>query len=468
MTDRAARLVYVALIVAVAVGGVATVPGASGQSLDTIADTQINPDDVSLNVDIGANGSAAWTVEYRVRLDDENTTEAFESLRGDIETNESRYADEFGGRMAATAATAENATGREMRIENVSVAATRQQLPQDYGVVTYSFVWTNFAAVDDGEIRAGDALAGFFLDEETSLRFSWPDGYALDTAQPQPADTRLESRIVVWAGPLEFGQNEPVLVVVEQPPDAGDGTTSVGGDGDAGDGSAGDDGASDDGRTNDGIGSGALLALGAVLVVAAGAGGWFAYRRYGERDADRGGASRDGVVAAGTGAGETEPDRPGRGADRGESGGGADGGGEADSGGDSDGMDSIGSGDESGSSGSGEEADESEGSGDGADDTEGDADDTAVGAAGADDSEADVRPWEDELLSNEERVLALVEHEGGRMKQQEVAQTLEWTDAKTSQVVRKMREADKLDAFRLGRENVLVLPGEEFGPGENR
>jgi hypothetical protein len=338
-----------------------------------------------------------------------------------------------------------------MRIENVSVTATRQQLPQDYGVVTYTFVWTNFAAVDDGEIRAGDALAGFFLDEETSLRFSWPDGYALDTAQPQPDDTRPESRIVVWAGPLEFAQNEPVLVVVEQPANADDETTSAGGGG-AG------DGGSDDGGTNDGIGSGALLALGAILVVAAGASGWLAYRRYGERDADRGGASREGVVAAGAGAGGTEPDRSGRGA----SGEGADGSEEADESGDSEGMDSTGSGDESGSSGSGEEADES-GSG------EDDAGDAAGGAAaGADDSEADVRPWEDELLSNEERVLALVEHEGGRMKQQEVAQTLEWTDAKTSQVVRKMREADKLDAFRLGRENVLVLPGEEFGPTESR
>ena len=52
------------------------------------------------------------------------------------------------------------------------------------------------------------------------------------------------------------------------------------------------------------------------------------------------------------------------------------------------------------------------------------------------------------------------------MKQQEVAQTLDWTDAKTSQVVRKMREEGDLDAFRLGRENVLVLPDEEFGPSD--
>jgi hypothetical protein len=44
------------------------------------------------------------------------------------------------------------------------------------------------------------------------------------------------------------------------------------------------------------------------------------------------------------------------------------------------------------------------------------------------------------------------------MKQQEVAESLDWTDAKTSQVVTSMRDEGSLESFRLGRENVLVLP----------
>lgn len=67
----------------------------------------------------------------------------------------------------------------------------------------------------------------------------------------------------------------------------------------------------------------------------------------------------------------------------------------------------------------------------------------------------------DELLSNEERVLQLVSDNDGRMKQKEVAEELGWTDAKTSKVVGNLRESGDLEAFRLGRENVLRLPEED-------
>ena len=65
-----------------------------------------------------------------------------------------------------------------------------------------------------------------------------------------------------------------------------------------------------------------------------------------------------------------------------------------------------------------------------------------------------------ELLSNEERVLRLLEDRGGRVKQQEVVSELEWTEAKTSQVVGQLREDDEIEVFRIGRENVLALPDE--------
>lgn len=65
-----------------------------------------------------------------------------------------------------------------------------------------------------------------------------------------------------------------------------------------------------------------------------------------------------------------------------------------------------------------------------------------------------------ELLSNEERVLKLLESSGGRIKQQQVVSELEWTEAKTSQVVGGLREDDEIDVFRIGRENVLALPDE--------
>ncbi|MFD1565471.1 helix-turn-helix transcriptional regulator [Haloarchaeobius amylolyticus] len=81
------------------------------------------------------------------------------------------------------------------------------------------------------------------------------------------------------------------------------------------------------------------------------------------------------------------------------------------------------------------------------------------GAAEPDSSAAQTPP--PELLSNEERVLRLLEQRGGRIKQQEVVSELDWTEAKTSQVVGELRENDEIEVFRIGRENVLSLPDDE-------
>jgi len=99
---------------------------------------------------------------------------------------------------------------------------------------------------------------------------------------------------------------------------------------------------------------------------------------------------------------------------------------------------------------------DSDGDGDGAD-----------GESEDEDDGADEPPLDDELLSNEERVLRLLERRGGRIKQQEVVEALDWTEAKTSQVVSGMREEGTIEGFRLGRENVLTLPDEEIAPGDD-
>ncbi|ELZ96517.1 hypothetical protein C440_05198 [Haloferax mucosum ATCC BAA-1512] len=89
-----------------------------------------------------------------------------------------------------------------------------------------------------------------------------------------------------------------------------------------------------------------------------------------------------------------------------------------------------------------------------------DAEEPADGAATGSDSTSESSP-PSELLSNEERVLRLIESRGGRVKQQEVAGALDWTDAKTSKVVRGMRDDGVIEGFRLGRENVLRLPEDD-------
>lgn len=84
--------------------------------------------------------------------------------------------------------------------------------------------------------------------------------------------------------------------------------------------------------------------------------------------------------------------------------------------------------------------------------------DGADGVGGADDAETATSPAE--LLSDEERVLALLEDRGGRMKQQALVDEMAWSETKTSEVVQRLRDDGAVEVYRIGRENVLALPGE--------
>ncbi len=83
------------------------------------------------------------------------------------------------------------------------------------------------------------------------------------------------------------------------------------------------------------------------------------------------------------------------------------------------------------------------------------------GSEPADEDEGDVDP---ELLSDEERVERLLERNGGRMKQANIVQETNWSNAKVSQLLSSMDEEGRIDKLRIGRENLITLPGEE--PGE--
>lgn len=326
------RAVTRGLLVVVLVAGLALAPVAGAQS--TQADG-IDPDVVLLSVSVQPSGDAVWTITHRVRLATDEEEAAFDSYRLDLEEDTALYRDRFHNRMNATAEDASAATGREMAIRNVSVSARREELPQAYGVVTYRFRWTNFAATPDDRLVVGDAVDGLFLDNETALRVTWPEGYELAAATPSPAETRDDA--VRWEGPRSFADGEPRVRLAPA------GGTGVGGP-----------------LAPPLLTAGALAVLvvfGAVALAA-------------RRDA--------GPFGDGTGAGGPPPD-----------------------------------------------------------------------------------PTDADLLSNEEQVLRLLEAHGGRMKQADVAEALEWTDAKTSQVTTDLREQGELDAFRLGRENVLELPDED-------
>lgn len=351
----------------------------------------VDADRVVMRATVDENGDATWRIEYRIRLDSDDREAAFDDLEADVQENESAYVDRYADRMASTAATAADATGREMAVSDMSVTTEREQFPEETGLLVYEFRWSGFAAAETDRLVIGDAIGGLFLEEGYQLTLRWPDDHELRSATPTPDDTG--DRSVTWRGSKDFATDEP-RVTVAQP--------SV-------------------------FGGSGLWVAGVIVV------GILASVLYWRRDAVRQ------VLGVGAGDGEPQPEvkatqAPGT----------ADASGAADA------------------SETGDTSDTADGTG-----TSGSA--GAAGGAGATAAEsADPASAEsEELLSNEERVLRLLENQGGRMKQQDVVQELGWTDARTSQVVSGLREDGELESFRLGRENVLRLPeADGVGLGE--
>lgn len=90
--------------------------------------------------------------------------------------------------------------------------------------------------------------------------------------------------------------------------------------------------------------------------------------------------------------------------------------------------------------------------------------DDATDEADADDGEEgeeEVDGPDPELLSDEERVLRLLRNNDGRMKQAQIVTETNWSNAKVSQLLSKMAENDDVNKLRIGRENLITLPGED-------
>ena len=201
----------IGILVATVVLTTAVTPAGGAIQSDFAAPEDVDHDSVHIGVDVRPDGSAEWTIQYRVALNDENETAAYEDIVAAVENNSSAYVDRFASRINATVDEAETETGRSMSASNFSVTADVSGLAQSYGTTTYSFVWHGFAATDNETLRVGDALRGFFLDASTTMRVTWPDDYTATTVQPTPSDHR--STRVVWQGPIEFVGDEPRIVL---------------------------------------------------------------------------------------------------------------------------------------------------------------------------------------------------------------------------------------------------------------
>jgi uncharacterized membrane protein len=68
---------------------------------------------------------------------------------------------------------------------------------------------------------------------------------------------------------------------------------------------------------------------------------------------------------------------------------------------------------------------------------------------------------EEELLTDEDRVIQLLEDNGGRMKQANIVDETGWSKSKVSMLLSDMEDDGEISKLRVGRENIVSLSGHE-------
>lgn len=135
-------------------------------------------------VDLAENGDAAVSVTYAFDLEGAAERQAFRELR-DNESAREALATRFGDRLRSVAANAENASGRETSVENVSIDV---ETDDRTGVVTLSADWRGLAATTDRGLLVTEPFAsGFAPDRQFAIAL--PDGYEASEVTPEPASS---------------------------------------------------------------------------------------------------------------------------------------------------------------------------------------------------------------------------------------------------------------------------------------
>lgn len=67
----------------------------------------------------------------------------------------------------------------------------------------------------------------------------------------------------------------------------------------------------------------------------------------------------------------------------------------------------------------------------------------------------------EEFMTDREKVRQLISENGGRMKQSKIVDRVDWSKAKVSRLLAELEDDEQITKLRLGRENLVCLPGHE-------
>ena len=160
-------------------------------------------------ISLQPDGSALWSVEYRTPLATGDDLSGFQNYSDQIN---SVYLPQLEDLMQHSSSEAAVATSRPMTVSNFSGNAIVQTSPTgQFGVVTYTFTWTNFS-IPGGGLATGDSFAGgLYLDKDSALIIRYPSGYSVTSADPAPDQQSVNS--LTWYGEREFDAGEPQVVL---------------------------------------------------------------------------------------------------------------------------------------------------------------------------------------------------------------------------------------------------------------
>ncbi len=358
-------------------------------------------DRTRFRIEVFANGSARWQFRYvRVLGTNDTAREQFESFAAEFNTEETPLYTDFVDRAEALTASAANATGREMDARNFAREARVVRDVEDLGVVEMSFTWTAFAAVEGDRVIVGDVFdGGLFLAADKSLQIVTGPGLQFESIDPE--------------GTLDGGSLAVSSTVTWQ------------------------------GERNFPSGRPRVVFVPATTTP-------------GETTAEGSSTlgpdatATPGGTSGGTAASTTQPE-PNR----------------ASTGGDVSPM-LLGLGALLLVVGAGAVVwARNVGGFGGASSTDivdddPDAGGTTTGSAESSEGEADgaVVPPE-ELLSDEDRVVSMLEDRGGRMRQVQIVEETDWSKSKVSMLLSDMEDEGTISKLRVGRENIISLDGEE-------
>jgi uncharacterized membrane protein len=358
----------------------------------------------TFQIEVFANGSARWTFRFVRPLANDSEREQFRTFADQFESTETDFYRTYRERSIALTNAASNTTGREMTARNFSRNA-RIVPPGNRGIVEVSFVWTDLGVVEGDSVRVADVFeGGFYIADDQWLVFETGPGLAFDPARTEPspdefsADSIAASETITWIGQQQFTDKHPRVVLAPASQVATDG----GGDTDTAtrQGTAGTNASG--GAGGDG-GSLPILLIGLVVLgIGLGAGA----------------AWRTGLLGSspGTGSGGTSAEHAST---------------------------------ESASTESASAGAASAGAADTARETEPSTESTEPAVP------------DEELLTDEDRVIQMLEESGGRMKQANIVDETGWSKSKVSMLLSDMEEEGDISKLRVGRENIVSLKGHE-------